>query len=46
LVELATRNAGLLGALHSEPVARLIRNGESERVTAALRDLARPVTGQ
>jgi AcrR family transcriptional regulator len=36
----------LLGTVHSEPVARLIRNGESERVTAGLRDLARAVTGQ
>jgi AcrR family transcriptional regulator len=35
----------LLGTLHAEPVARLLRTGESARVAAVMRDLAAAVTG-
>jgi AcrR family transcriptional regulator len=36
----------LLGTLHAEPVARLIRDGESARVAAVMRDLATNITGE
>jgi AcrR family transcriptional regulator len=35
----------LLGTLHNEPVAQLIRRGESERLVACLRDLVTTLLG-
>jgi AcrR family transcriptional regulator len=35
----------LLGALHNDAVARLLRDGESARLTACMRELAAAVTG-